>query len=158
MKKNGTMFFKNLRYICLIAVIALGLATIVGSNGGNGGDGDNGGATNNAPVADAGLDQNVSTGSLVTLDGSGSSDADSNTLTYSWSFTSKPTGSNATLSDSTIVNPTFMADVAGTYLVSLVVNDGTADSVADTVTITATSDEPADQAWESRGIGGGGAL
>jgi hypothetical protein len=164
MKKNGTMFFKNLRFICLIAVIALGLITIVGSNGGNGGnggdggDGDNGGATNNAPVADAGPDQNVSTGSLVTLDGSGSSDADGNTITYSWSFSSKPAGSNATLSDSTIVNPTFMADVAGTYLLSLVVNDGTADSVADTVTITAASDEPADHAWESRGIGGGGAL
>jgi len=31
MKKSATMFFKNLRYICLIGVIALGLMTIVGS-------------------------------------------------------------------------------------------------------------------------------
>ena len=33
MKKAGNMFFKNLRYICLVGVIALGLITIVGSNG-----------------------------------------------------------------------------------------------------------------------------
>ena len=37
MKKSG-MFFKNLRYICLVGVIALGLMTIVGSNGGDGDD------------------------------------------------------------------------------------------------------------------------
>ncbi len=35
MKKSGTIFFKNLRYICLVGVIALGLMTIVGS-GSNG--------------------------------------------------------------------------------------------------------------------------
>lgn len=38
MKNTGTMFIKNLRNICLVGVIALGLITIVGSNGG-GGDG-----------------------------------------------------------------------------------------------------------------------
>lgn len=32
--KNG--FIKNLRYLCLISIIALGLITIVGCNGGNG--------------------------------------------------------------------------------------------------------------------------
>jgi len=34
MKNSGNMFIKNLRYMCLIGVIALGLITIVGSNGG----------------------------------------------------------------------------------------------------------------------------
>ena len=34
MKKPGTVFFKNLRYLCLVGVIALGLITIVGSSGG----------------------------------------------------------------------------------------------------------------------------
>ncbi len=33
MKRIRTGFIKNLRYLCLIGVIALGLMTIVGSNG-----------------------------------------------------------------------------------------------------------------------------
>ena len=37
MKKAGTMFIKNLRYLCLMGVISLGLMTIVGTGGGGGG-------------------------------------------------------------------------------------------------------------------------
>ena len=40
MKKAGTMFIKNLRYLCLVGVIAIGLMTIVGTGGGGGGVGD----------------------------------------------------------------------------------------------------------------------
>ena len=40
MKKTRGMFTKNLRYFCLIGLIALGLMTIVGTGGGGGGDGD----------------------------------------------------------------------------------------------------------------------
>jgi len=43
----------------------------------------------------------------------------------------------AALSNSTLVNPTFVADVTGTYVIQLIVNDGTVDSGTDTVTITA---------------------
>jgi hypothetical protein len=39
MKKAGTMFIKNLRYLCLVGVIAIGLMTIVGTGGGGGGGG-----------------------------------------------------------------------------------------------------------------------
>ena len=39
MKKAGAMFIKNLRYLCLVGVIALGLMTIVGTGGGGGGGG-----------------------------------------------------------------------------------------------------------------------
>jgi len=42
------------------------------------------------PIANAGLDQTVLIGDTVVLDGSGSSDVDSNPLTFSWSFVSVP--------------------------------------------------------------------
>jgi len=94
---------------------------------------------NHPPVANAGADQSVDTGSVVTLDGSGSSDPDGDALTYAWSFVAKPAGSSASLSDTTIVHPTFTADIEGTYTMQLIVNDGTVDSAADSVTITATT-------------------
>jgi hypothetical protein len=92
---------------------------------------------NDAPVANAGPDQTVFRADPVVLDGSGSSDVDGDPLTYQWEFSSLPAGSTATLSDPTLVNPTFVPDVSGTYDVQVIVNDGTIDSVADTVTITA---------------------
>src|SRR5699024_3904681 len=49
---------------------------------------------NSAPVAYAGHDQIVLKSETVILDGSDSSDADSgDTLSYAWSFVSKPSGS-----------------------------------------------------------------
>lgn len=96
---------------------------------------------NTAPVANAGGDQNVHTGSLVSLDGSDSSDANGDVLTYLWAFTSKPQGSQATLSDTTSAEPTFTADKDGLYALSLMVNDGTVDSLLpDTVTIESHRD------------------
>ena len=92
---------------------------------------------NTAPVANAGAAQRVITGASVTLDGSGSSDADRDLLTYSWAFTSMPAGSIASLSSSTIVKPTFTTDIAGSYTLNLVVNDGKVNSTISTVTITA---------------------
>ena len=94
---------------------------------------------NAAPVANAGVVQNVVAGSLVTLDGSASSDANSDPLTYSWTLTSKPAGSSAALSSLTSAKPTFMADVAGTYVGTLTVSDGTIGSVQATTTVVASS-------------------
>ncbi|MBW1691951.1 MAG: hypothetical protein JRJ70_14625 [Deltaproteobacteria bacterium] len=53
MKKPKNSFLKNLRYLCLVGVIALGLMTIVGSGGGGGG-GD--AATTTPPPTDDGGD------------------------------------------------------------------------------------------------------
>ncbi|MDY6990901.1 MAG: PKD domain-containing protein, partial [Thermodesulfobacteriota bacterium] len=92
---------------------------------------------NSPPVADAGPDQIVFEGDTVTLDGSGSSDVDGDPLEFDWSLTGVPEGSSAELSDPTAVDPTFLADLPGTYVAQLIVNDGTVDSGPDTVTITA---------------------
>jgi hypothetical protein len=95
--------------------------------------------TNSVPVADAGRIQNVSTGSLVTLDGSGSLDTDGDRLTYNWILVSIPVGSDATLSSTSTLNPSFTADLEGVYQLNLVVNDGSIDSLADSMTVTAAA-------------------
>lgn len=84
---------------------------------------------NAAPVAVAGPDQNVTTGATVTLNGTGSSDANSDVLTYKWTL-SKPSGSAATLVLTVPSQPTFVADVSGDYVANLIVNDGKVDSAA----------------------------
>lgn len=96
--------------------------------------------SNSAPVANAGAAQSVSTAAVVTLNGSGSTDANGDTLTYRWTLTSKPTSSTAALSSATVASPTFTADLAGSYVASLVVNDSKVDSTnTSTVTITASA-------------------
>jgi hypothetical protein len=90
-----------------------------------------------APVANAGAAQSVVVGSLVTLDGNNSSASSSTSLSYSWTLNTRPAGSAAVLSGATSASPTFTADAAGTYALSLVVNDGKTSSGAATVTVTA---------------------
>jgi hypothetical protein len=94
------------------------------------------------PVANAGSNQTVTVGSVVSLNGSGSSDLAGNPITFLWSFVSLPTGSTATLSSSTAVNPTFVADRVGEYVLQLVVNDGILSSKPSTVTITSNDVAP----------------
>jgi hypothetical protein len=89
-----------------------------------------GAATNSPPVADAGADQNVESGKAVTLDGSGSSDADGDQLTYKWEFVSFP-GAQPSFDDDTKVFPRFTPNQEGTYAIKLVVHDGMVDSQAD---------------------------
>jgi len=93
---------------------------------------------NTSPTANAGANQNVSTGVLVSLDGSMSLDADDDPLTYYWSFVSLPANSVSILSDRRASNPSFTADTEGLYVISLIVNDAALDSAADTVNIVVT--------------------
>ena len=99
-------------------------------------------SANTPPVANAGPDQTVLVGDVVTLNGSGSSDADGDPLTFQWSFSSRPSGSSATLSSASSVAPTFQIDRAGTYDIRLIVNDGKVDSTADIVIISTANSRP----------------
>ena len=95
------------------------------------------GAANVAPVADAGDARNVVTGTAVTLDGSRSTDANGDALTYAWTLNSRPAGSSATLAGAATVRPTFTADVAGSYVFTLTVSDGEMGSAPAIVVVTA---------------------
>jgi hypothetical protein len=96
------------------------------------------GAANVAPVANAGVAQTVARNATVTLDGSGSTDANKDTLIYRWVLTYRPTNSTAVLTNANAEKPTFVADQAGVYVATLVVNDGRLDSTQVTIAVTAT--------------------
>ncbi len=94
---------------------------------------------NRPPTAHAGPDQNVTTGALVTLDGSLSVDPDGQAITKQWAFTSVPPGSAAILAGATTNHPTFTPDVDGAYAVALTVTDSLGLSATDSVSIVASS-------------------
>src|SRR5713101_4233560 len=97
---------------------------------------------NSPPVANAGPNQTVAAGTTVQLDGSQSHDVDGDPLSFHWALTATPVGSLALLSDLTAVQPTFVADLPGTYVGQLIVNDGQVDSAPATTTITAEATTP----------------
>ena len=105
---------------------------------------------NQAPVANAGDDQTLHVGGTVRLDGTGSSDPEGSTLTYAWTFVSRPNGSTAALDQANTSKPSFTADVVGRYVVALVVRDGALDSAADEVQIEATNSDPVVDAGADR--------
>jgi hypothetical protein len=83
-------------------------------------------APSRPPTANAGNDQTVRPGLTVGLDGSSSYDDNTETplLQYAWSFESVPAGSAlTTLTDAQSMTPSFVPDLAGTYVVQLVVTD-----------------------------------
>lgn len=91
------------------------------------------------PVADPGGNRSVLQGETVTLDGSRSSDPNRDPLGFRWSFVAVPAGSGAQLADTAAVQPSFVADLPGLYVVSLVVGDGLVESEARTVQVYAVS-------------------
>ena len=100
-------------------------------------------ALNAAPVADAGADQSVELGEVVSLDGSASEDPDDlpEALAYQWSFVATPVDS--ALVDANIVSSdqalaTFAPDRAGEYVLELSIDDGDLGD-ADTMTVTVES-------------------
>ena len=87
-------------------------------------------ADNQKPVARIDGTLNVKQGKTVYLDGTNSSDPGASgfpSLNYNWSLLSSPSGSTSVLSPSG-AQVSFQGDVAGTYKVKLVVNNGLTDS------------------------------
>jgi RHS repeat-associated protein len=107
---------------------------------------------NSPPVAAAGPDQTIARGATVQLDGTASSDVDGDALTFRWSFQSRPAGSQATLTDPAADRPAFVADVSGRYVVTLVVNDGQADSKPDTVQVDTENSRPVANAGADQAV------
>jgi hypothetical protein len=92
--------------------------------------------TAKSPTANAGPDQTVSEGAMVTLNGSGSTSQTGDTLSYSWTQTG---GTPVTLTGANTANPTFTApNEANTLTFQLVVVDVNGMSTPDTVSITVT--------------------
>jgi hypothetical protein len=96
------------------------------------------------PIADAGADQTVIEGAVVTLNGTASSDPDNDRLSFTWSQVSGPT---VALSANNLSMPAFTAPTVGpqgaTLKFSLVVNDGKQNSDPSVVTITVQNvDDP----------------
>ena len=105
------------------------------------------------PIAKAGADQSVKVGQAVTLNGSGSSNPSGiGTLTYDWEFTSRPAGSTATLNSGTGVMATFVADVAGYYIITLTVGNGVASATASTTVSTTTPPRPVADAGADQAV------
>lgn len=101
------------------------------------------------PTANAGPDQSIHAGSLVTLDGSASFDDNTPTadLMFEWSFISTPTGSTATIAAPTAAVTGFNADLPGDYVVQLVVTDVLNQASApDEVLISSTNLAPTAEA------------
>ena len=102
-------------------------------------------SVNRAPVANAGPDQTARVGETGLLDGSTSSDADGDPLTFSWSLNSRPPASNAALQGSATATPSLLIDSRGVYFAQLLVNDAlrTALRIRCRVTVTHRPGGPA---------------
>ncbi|SOC79829.1 hypothetical protein SAMN06296241_1366 [Salinimicrobium sediminis] len=102
---------------------------------------------NNPPVANAGPDQTVEipidqSSTLVSLNGSGSTDTTGSITSYAWSIVSMPSTSSAFLSGNSGVNGGLNVpnteDSYGTYTIKLIVTDEFGATGEDTVSITVT--------------------
>lgn len=104
------------------------------------------------PVADANGPYTVEEGSIVTLDGTGSSDPNGDALTYRWDL-----DNDGQYDDATGVTPSFAGLDDGTYTVGLQVSDSLLTGAA-TSTVTVVNVAPAVNAGQDKTINEGAAF
>ncbi|MBM74427.1 MAG: hypothetical protein CMK59_03430 [Proteobacteria bacterium] len=100
-------------------------------------------AGGNAPVASCGGDDGFYSGeigSVVTLDGTESSDTDGTIRTYDWFLTPPACSSEAMLLNAQSAEPSFVPDCGGIYVASLQVSDGGLWSEQELCTVEVASD------------------
>jgi hypothetical protein len=133
----------------------MSLMLIVSVSGCGGSSGNSSGGTPESPLpanttiieARTGPIVALTVGDTAQLDGtksyvsSGSPNftSSSASLSYSWVFSTKPDGSNATLANATTATPSFVADVRGDYLVELVVTANGETSTRSIQVVVATN-------------------
>lgn len=91
--------------------------------------------SNSFPVADAGQEQPGQVGTLLTLMGDGSVDADGEPLSFFWALLARPPGSRATLDNPRSLAPNLLPDAPGLYVAQLIVHDGLRASEPDSVVL-----------------------
>jgi hypothetical protein len=109
-------------------------------------DGNSGGGNNITPIADAGPDVNVITGTAVSFDGSASRDPDGTITRYEWT---SPAFGSTVLNG---VKPSFTFSNAGDYTVTLKVTDNGNQTATDTLLVKVSSvpNEPSN--WKPTAI------
>lgn len=103
--------------------------------------------SNTAPTANAGVDFTGYVNRLILLDGTASSDPEGEQLRYTWT----ENGGNpqtGILKGDHAGKPGFTPTTAGTYVFSLVVNDGRTNSSSDSITVTVNSGTPPNQSYD----------
>jgi hypothetical protein len=128
---------KNLNYLKLsMVVIPLLMITACGDDPEN--------EDNHLPTVSIMTDdksQTVNAGEEATVSAK-AFDVDGDSLTYLWSIKSKPSGSEAQLSNSRTKNVSIVTDESGDYILSFVANDGFSDSTTVTAKVHASSPDP----------------
>ena len=114
----------------LTAVLCAGLCLGVGAV-----------SANEAPLADAGLDQDVQQGATVYLDAGGSLDPDGSIDSYRWQLTA-PNGTSLRPDCPSCVQTEFRADQAGRYNVTVTVTDDSGASRSDTLFVDVNATAP----------------
>ena len=123
----------SLKYTLATATVAV----LAACGGGGGGGAET--SSNLPPVADAGVAVNAIVGQAITLNGTKSSDPEKQALTYKWTVKSKPVDSAVYLDSADTPNPILSNTRVGSYVVQLIVNDGTQDSAPATVNVEVAS-------------------
>lgn len=138
MKKTINNTIYPVRLICFLSLTLFALQGC----GGSGSQQDSASSStpiNTPPIARVTSDETVTLDDTVTLNAALSSDADGDSLSYQWQLLSQPNSSNASLSETALVETSFVAEVVGEYSISLTVNDGAADSSAIIIMIQAVA-------------------